>query len=230
MKRTHYNLGGWLAQGFALYRRHFGLLLLASLMATTLAFISVGVLLGPMLAGMILVCLALCDRQEPPPDAADLFAGLRHFGQAFLFVLYWGVVLAALAFVLGFIPCLGTLASGFLICAASALLMFAPFLIVDRGMDFWTASLISMRTVKAHFWPFWGLFIVTALLAGLGSVLCAFGVFLTAPLYFCVMTVAYRAVFPKTRAAAELMADIQALRRELEEIRQARRRSEAQQQ
>jgi uncharacterized membrane protein len=73
--------------------------------------------------------------------------------------------------------------------------MFALFLIVDKRMDFWPASMDSMDLVKTDFWPFLGLSLVAGILGYIGIIVFGIGIFLTLPIYFCIITVAYRKVF-----------------------------------
>jgi hypothetical protein len=73
--------------------------------------------------------------------------------------------------------------------------MFGLFLVVDRRMAFWPASMESLRGVKAQFWPFLGFYIVATVLGSIGAVLCGIGAFLTWPITVCAMAVAYRESF-----------------------------------
>ena len=79
--------------------------------------------------------------------------------------------------------------------AAGAFLMFAILLIVDKQMDFWPASVESFNTVKLDFWPLLGLSIVAGILGYIGVILIGIGIIFTLPIYFCIITVAYRRIF-----------------------------------
>ncbi|RLB36856.1 MAG: hypothetical protein DRH20_08905 [Deltaproteobacteria bacterium] len=187
--------GEWFEKGFNLYKENLGLLILASLIAVVLSAVTLGILLGPMMAGMILICLGLRDRREPRPEVGEVFKGFNYFLQSFLFVVVWGLALFIASFLLALVPCVGQVASLALVFAVQTLLMFAPYLIVDRNEGFWAASVESYEKVKTNFFPFLGFSVVVGIVGSLGAILCGIGVVLTAPVQACVIAVAYRDVF-----------------------------------
>jgi uncharacterized membrane protein len=72
-------------------------------------------------------------------------------------------------------------------------------LIVDQRLDFWPAMKASRTQVGRHFWTVLGLFIVAGVLNILGLLMCCVGVFVTAPLVFVAMLLAYEILFvPRT--------------------------------
>jgi uncharacterized membrane protein len=148
-----------------------------------------------MYAGVVLVTLGLLDKKEPKPEVGDLFKGFTFFLQSFLFVLVASVILVVLIIILGLIPCIGQVLALCVCFAASALLMFVMFLIVDRKMEFWPAIMESYNKVRANFWPFLGLAVVAQLIGGIGAVACGIGVIVTIPITTCILAVAYREVF-----------------------------------
>lgn len=192
--KSEVKFGEWIEKGFNLYKENFSILVLASLIAVLLSVATIGILAGPMLAGLILITLKLLDKIEPKPEVGELFKGFDYFLQSFLFVVVWGVAVFIAMFIVGLVPLIGALASIFLSLAAGALLMFGLFLIVDKGMDFWPASLESFNMVKANFWPFLGLSIVAGIIGSIGAIACGIGVVITLPIQYCILTVAYRDV------------------------------------
>jgi len=76
--------------------------------------------------------------------------------------------------------------------------MFGLYLIVDRKMSFWPASLASINLVKSNFFPFAGLMIVAGVLGYIGVIACGIGILVTLPLTVCIIAVAYRDLFGKT--------------------------------
>ncbi|RPI80135.1 MAG: hypothetical protein EHM45_00110 [Desulfobacteraceae bacterium] len=193
MEKAEVKFEKWIGEGFNLYKENFKVLLVPSLVAMLLSFTFI--LAGPMMAGMILITFALLDKKEPKPQLNDLFKGFDHFVQTLLFVLVWGIALFIINIVLGFIPCLGQILAIAVGLFASTALMFGLFLIVDKKMDFWAASLASFEKVKTNFFPFLGLAFIAGILGYIGVILCGIGLFLTLPLYFCIMSIAYREVF-----------------------------------
>jgi len=212
MEKVQVKFSEWIESGFNLYKNNFGVLVLASLIATVLSVVTVGILAGPMMAGVLLITLALFDKQEPKPDVGSVFKGFDFFLNSFLFVLVWGVGLVVVSFLLCLVPCIGQLAALFVIFAAQAFLMFGLFLIVDKQMEFWPASMESVEKVKTNFWPFLGFCVVVCIIGSIGAILCGIGVILTAPIQACILTVAYRDVFGvyETPAVTEEMPPVEA--------------------
>jgi MFS family permease len=200
MEKVEVRFDKWIGEGFNLYKENFGVLVVPSLIAMLLSF--TGILVGPMMAGMILITFSILDKKEPKPQVSDLFKGFDHFVQTFLFFLVWGIgfgILYLIIIVLMFIPCVGWLLAFCLMIFAVVVmscLMFAMFLIVDKKMDFWTASMTSFEKVKTNFFPLLGLTLIAGFLGCIGS-------FLTMPFYYFIMSIAYRDIFGNEPMASQ---------------------------
>lgn len=208
MDEVEVKFGEWIEKGFNLYKENFGILVLASLIAVVLSAVTVGVLAGPMFAGVILITLGLLDKKEPKPEVGTLFKGFDYFLDSFLFVILWGLALFVVSIVVGLVPCIGQLASIFVVFVAHAVLMFGLFLIVDKRREFWPASVESFNKVRPNFWPFLGFSVVSNIIGSIGAIACGIGVIFTLPIQACILTVAYRDVFggsePEVSAEKEL--------------------------
>ena len=202
MQPVEVKFADWFERGWNIFKDNAGLLVLSSLIVIALTLLTLGVLGGPLAAGMILIVLRLVDRAEPKPQAGDVFQGFQYFLQAFLFLLVYVVVDIVGSSILMVVPLIGLLVSMAYSAALAALLMFALFLIVDRKMDFWPACMASVDKVKTNFWPFFGLALVLQVLTVAGLLVCFVGLLITVPLVYCVTAVAYRDVFA-TPAGAE---------------------------
>lgn len=187
--------GDWIKEGFEIYKNNLVVLILSSLIAFILAGVTLGVLGGPMFAGLISMVLKLRDGEQPPPVVGDVFQGFQFFLPSFLFVIVWGFGLLIGATILAVIPCLGQLLSICLAVAASGFLMFGLYLIVDRKMDFWPASMASIEEVKTSVFPYLGLAVVAGIIGQIGALACGIGAFATMPIYFCIIAVVYRDLF-----------------------------------
>ena len=195
MQKNQVKFGEWIEEGFSLYRQNFKTLVLATIFVVVIGAVTAGILAGPMLAGLALVILDLRDRKEPRPEAGMVFKGFDYFAHSFLFVTVWGIGIFIASIILGVLPVIGHLASLFVAYAAQALLMFGLFLIVDRRMEFWPASMESINTVKSNFWPFFGLSLVAGIIGSFGVIAFGVGVVFTIPIQGCILTVAYRKVY-----------------------------------
>jgi hypothetical protein len=203
MEKVDVKFGIWIEEGFNLYKDNFGPLVLASLLAILLSSVSFGILTGPMMAGLVLVTLDIVDRKQPQPSGGEVFRGFDYFLNSFLFFLVWGLIIGLGIAILTVVFCLGLVLAAPIIYVAQAFLMFGLFLIVDRKMDFWPASMKSINTVKTNFWPFLGVSIVAGLIGSLGGIACGIGVIFTLPIQVCIVAVAYRDVFDGVRLTVE---------------------------
>lgn len=189
--------GEWIEAGFSLYKENFVVLVLANLIATILSAVTLGILSGPMFAGLIIIILACLDKKEPKAEIGDIFKGFEYFLDSFLFVIIWGAISIAITLLLNLIPCAGQIISMFVSIIISTLVMFGIFLIVDRKMNFWPASLTSINLIKTNFFPFAGLMIVAGVLGYIGVLACGIGIIITMPIGACIIAVAYRNLFGK---------------------------------
>ena len=187
--------GEWIQQGWELYKANIGAWIVASLLAIVISVATLGILSGPMMAGLAWMALVLVDRKEPKLQMGDVFKGFDYFLQSFLFYLVWGVIMLAIS-VISLIPCIGALVVIVVSIALETALMFGMFLIVDKKMEFWPASMLSLNVVKPNFFPFLGLLVVAMLIGQVGMIACGIGVIVTMPIAVCILAVAYRNVFP----------------------------------
>lgn len=202
-RQVEVQFGQWIDEGFKLYKSNFFSLVIAAALVVVLSSLTMLILMPPLTAGFILLTLRMLDGETPPPGPGTVFSGFSVFFNALLFMLIWFIIILLGVMILGWLPIIGQLASLFFSYALQALLVFGMFLIADRNMGFWEASTVSMETVKANFWPFLGLTIVSSVIGGLGFILLGIGIVLTLPITFCILAVTYRAVFPATTDIVE---------------------------
>ena len=195
MEKIDVKFGEWIEEGFNLYKNNFGTLVLASVIALALSTVTISILAGPMIAGLVIITLQLLRKEHPEPDAGKVFRGFDYFLDSFLFIVVWGIAIFAGSFILALFPCIGQLLFLFLVYAAQAFLMLGIFLIVDKQMSFWPASMESIQTVKTNFWPFFGLSTVASIIGSIGALVFGIGIVLTFPIQVCILAVAYRDVF-----------------------------------
>jgi uncharacterized membrane protein len=195
MQKVQVKFSQWIEDGFKLYKENFKTLVLAAVFVVVISTVTAFILAGPMLAGLALVTLGLRDKKVPKPEAGTVLKGFDYFVPAFLFIAVWGIGIMIASVIVGVIPLIGQLASLFVAYGAQAFLMFGLFLIVDKKMEFWPASQESINTVKANFWPLFGVSIVAGFIGSIGAIALGIGVVFTIPIQGCILTVAYREVY-----------------------------------
>ena len=211
MQKVEVRFGKWIEEGFILYKNNFGTLVLASVIALVLSTVTVGLLAGPMIAGLVIITLQLLRREDPKPDAGRVFRGFDYFLNSFLFVAVWGIAILIGSSILALFPVIGQLLSLFFIYASQAFLMFGIYLIVDKQMNFRPASRESIQTVRTNFWPLFGLSAIASIIGSIGAIAFVIGIVLTIPIQACILAVAYQQIFgepgqpsaPDSASAAE---------------------------
>lgn len=189
---THF--GHWIELAVDLYKKHFGILIPVSLIGGLLSVCSMGILAGPMAAGMVLILFRLLDGKDPLPNITDIFKGFDYFLPSFLFSIVCLAVLLLAKTVL-WPTWAGRFLFGALLPAALTIVGFGFFLLVDRRLDYRSALSESYRVIKPHFFPLYALVLIAMLFSGCGALLCGIGAVATAPLGWVLLAIAYRAIF-----------------------------------
>ncbi|MCB1070935.1 MAG: hypothetical protein H7A43_01105 [Verrucomicrobia bacterium] len=202
MQNEDVKFSEWIQQGFDIYKANLPILILVSLIALVISIASVGILVGPMMAGMIVISLRLFDQVEPRPEVGALFEGFNVFVPSLLYYLAMMVASIVLTIVLNLLPCIGTLLSVFATSALQAITIFALPYIVEKKVDAVTAIKASIEQVKPAFWPMLGFTLVIGILSSLGGLACGIGMVVTMPLYFTSLAAAYRDVHGRPPQAA----------------------------
>ncbi len=198
MQKVDVKIVKWIEEGFTLYKNNFATLVLASVIALVLSMVTIGILAGPMIAGLIIVTLQLLRKEVPKPDAGGVFKGFNYFLSSFLFMVIWGIAILTGSFILALFPIIGQLLSLCFVYSAQAFLMFGLYLIVDKNMNFWPASQESIRMVKTNFWPFLGLSVIASIMGSIGAIAFGIGIVLTIPIQACILAAAYQEIFGRS--------------------------------
>ena len=115
MQKTEVPMGKWIEAGFNLYKDNFITLVLAALIGLVLSMVSIGILTGPMLAGLIIITLQLLRKEEPKPEPGAVFRGFSFFLNSFLFTVIWGIAILTGSLLVGWFPIIGQLLSLFFV-------------------------------------------------------------------------------------------------------------------
>jgi uncharacterized membrane protein len=198
--RPEVKIGPWIQQGFDLLKAHPGPLILGALLAVALSVVTLGILAGPMAAGLAWVVLGLARGRTPRPGAGEVFKGFGWFLDALVFFVLWMVAAFLGSAILGVVPVLGALLSFAWHWVLQAFLMFALFLIVDRNLGFWPAAWQSVEMVRSNLGPFLGFGVIASLIGSAGVLAFGIGVIVTYPLQVCIVAAAYRELWGEERA------------------------------
>ncbi|HMC61819.1 MAG TPA: hypothetical protein VKJ01_21680 [Candidatus Solibacter sp.] len=169
--------GRWIGQGWELVKADIGNYLLIAIVFTLLS--GVPLIQGALIAGMhIFTMKKLMGRQA---EFADLFNGFNYFVPTLVASLLIGL------FVFG-----GTLLCIIPGLVIAAMYKFTYLFIVDKRMDFWPAMQASHSIAKNDYFGFTMFLLLMALVDLLGVLCCFVGIFITLPVTFAAITVAYQ--------------------------------------
>ena len=187
-----FSLGNYFKTGWGLFRQYptgfIGFCLLNLLLQALLNSLSyVGAVASiavtsPLFMGNFIVSAKLLQGQTP--EFRDFFAGFNYF-----------LPLLLLSLVAGLFIGIGTLLliiPGIYLAVAY---LFASYLVVDRGMDFWPAMELSRHTVNPRWFGFFAFMILLLLLNLAGALALGVGLLVSIPLSFCATSAAYAEIF-----------------------------------
>ena len=171
--------GRWTGEAWRIVTADLGNYLLISIIFFFLN--GVPLIQGPLIAGFHVFTLKkLAGR---PADLADLFKGFNYFVPTLVASLLIGL------FVFG-----GTLLCIIPGLVIAAMYKFTYLFIVDKRMDFWPAMQASHAVVKNDYAGFTLFLLLLAAVNILGALCCIVGIFLTLPVTFAAITVAYKEI------------------------------------
>jgi len=191
MSMATFDIGVCFKNAFEVYKKNLGLLIGASFVASLLISLTVGILTGPILAGLMVLVLKLVDGKD---DAAfsNLFESFDSFLTTFLLCLAWGAAFSVAYMILSFIPVLGLLAGIILAGAFSVFLSFSILQVVEKNEGFSAASKSAFELLKKNLWMLIVYGILASLASSVGAIACGIGIIVTMPFYYVLMAVAYR--------------------------------------
>jgi hypothetical protein len=174
------------------------------------------IIVGPLLGGLFWVFIQV--NRGKPARPGDVFAG---FGKPFLNLLLGQIVpslLAALcmlpAVIVGLVTLLPSIFKNqeptpamFIPTICVALLCVVPMiwlnvnwvftlpLVIDKGIDFWTAMRASWRMVHKHWWRVFAVLLLVGIFNALGILLCCVGVLFSVPISLGMIVHTYETMF-----------------------------------
>ncbi len=191
MSSTAFDFTACLNQAWETYKKHLLLLVGATLVAIILTSVSIGILTGPLTAGLMTLIFKLMD-EDSGAKFEDIFSQFGTFTTTFLLCLVWAAAGIIGASILMLVPLIGQLASILLALGLSVFLTFAVLQAAFKGMDFISASKSAFEMLKANFWPLIGYTAIAQILGNMGAIACGIGVVFTMPMFFLMLATAYR--------------------------------------
>lgn len=176
---------------------------------------------APLMGGLFYITLQAIRSQRT--SVGDVFEGFRRAFMQLCLGYIVPAIFTALCFIpvaiVGVIVLLPTLASkqppeiGMimmlvgvgLVCLIPAMIlsvnwMFTLPLVVDKGLNFWTAMRTSWKKVTQHWWQIFALLLLVGLVNLGGLILCCVGLIFTIPLGIAATMYAYETIFSDKRS------------------------------
>lgn len=194
-----------------------GMTLVAFVIGSAVPF---GILMGPMMCGIYLTCLA--RRRREPVEFGLLFKGFEFFGPSVVatlihalpivailiptYVLFYASLVLALVAQgddpnpLALLGVLGTFSLIVLVVVVLIIIISIGFtfvypLIVDRRLSGIDAVKLSFKAAMANFWRLLAMGLLTGVMAMVGMAICYVGLFLVFPISYGAIASAYEQVF-----------------------------------
>lgn len=183
------NLGKCVQQSFDLYLKNFGALLLACLIAGVISAVSIGILAGPLVGGVLVLSLKLLRGEKG--ELNEIFSHFDQLLPTLITTLLFAVV-SLIFWIIGIIPVIGWVINLVVSPALCILYFLSIGFIVDQNMQPLDALKRSVDCLAAEPIPLWLYSLVMSILGGIGAIILIIGVVLTIPLGMMGMAVAYQ--------------------------------------
>ncbi|HHU51453.1 MAG TPA: DUF2627 domain-containing protein [Firmicutes bacterium] len=188
------NLSKNMQQSFSLYQKNFALLVLASLIAGIITLVSLGILAGPMLGGILVLGIKLIRGEKG--ELSEIFAHFDQFLPTLMATfLLWGA--GIVFFIIGSIPLIGWITN----LVASPVLFMLYFLaigfIVEQKLQPIQAIKRGIDCLATEWAQLWLYSLVMMFISGIGSIIFGVGVILTIPLGMMGMVLIYQELSEK---------------------------------
>ncbi len=187
----------WLKKGWELFKKDAGLSIVFAVIAVV-AYVAAGFLIPfgigsmvisvPLFAGFIIIALMLSRNQQS--EFVRYFWGFRHLVPLLFFTI------VSTTFI--FIGLLFLVIPGIYLTVAY---LFAPYLIVDKNIDFWPAMELSRKKVNRHWFGIAAFCVVLLFINALACIALFIGLFITLPVSLYALAAAYEDIFIERTAA-----------------------------
>jgi MFS family permease len=187
-------IGKNIQQSFNLYAKNFVTLLLACLITGIISAVTLGILAGPLIGGVIILGLKLLRGEEAKFN--EVFGHFNQFIPTFpVTIMLWAASLAV--WVIASIPFIGWIIQIIAGPILGLLYFLAIGFVIDQKMKPVEALQRSIGCFAADPLILWVYSLVMVILAGIGAILLMVGVFLTMPLGMAGLIIAYQQISMK---------------------------------
>lgn len=178
------DIGKAISRVFDVLFKNVVVLAVAMFLAILIGSVTFGILMGPLMAGMVFIGLKLLRGEKA--EIGDVFSKFDKFVPALILFIICGLVSC-----LFMIPVLGWLLGIVAGPLLSAVTVFGLCGIVDRNLDFGPALKEAIDRIKAKPFETWLAALIFSVLSGIGAIACGIGVIVTLPLSVLGMTIIY---------------------------------------
>jgi uncharacterized membrane protein len=185
-------IGLWIHDAWVFYQQHWTRLLIPGLLVLVINTVSLGLLSGPMLAGLAAMVLAFWDRRSPASTAGYVFTGFARFLQTLVFAILIMIALVLASLILNMVPILGGLAGLVISLAGQGFMILGLCLIMDENVGFGSAFTGAAALIKMRPLPVLGLLTLAGMVATVGFVILWIGAIFTMPLAVAMVVSCYR--------------------------------------
>ena len=197
------NISNWIHSGWDIFKKDVGAFIafavIGGICYVLINFMPLAGLLVmyPFIAGFIIVSLMLFRNQTT--EFKNFLWGFRHFIPLLVFTIVSTVFILIGLFLL--------IVPGIYLSIAY---LFAPYIIVEKNIDFWPAMEISRKKVNKHFFGIFGFAVVILFINAVGCLPLFLGLLITVPLTTCMVTAAYKDIFTvNNQTGEEVIASIE---------------------
>jgi hypothetical protein len=187
-------IGNNLQKSFDLYLKNFGVLFLACLIAGIIATVTFGILAGPLVGGVLVLCLKLLRGEKG--ELNEIFTHFDQYVPALVATLMlWAAWL--IVWVISMLPFIGWIIN-IVVGPALGLLYFLTIgFVVDQKMKPWEALHRSIDCCATEPLLLWIYALICGILAGIGAIIFGIGVILTLPFGIVGFTIVYQQLSTK---------------------------------
>ena len=188
------DIGKSIQESINLYRQNFSTLLLATFIVFVGSALTIGILSGPLVGGLLLLCLKLMRGEQARVN--EVFAHFNKFGSTFLIVAaMWAAAL--ITAVLASVPVVGNIVRFIAGPFIGMVFTLAIGLALDRNIEAVEALRQALGCFKTNPLMIWLYSFIIGLLSGIGAILFVVPVIFTMPIGAAGMAIAYRELISK---------------------------------